>query len=382
MKKHPFSVTAQRTGKRVQLNLSGYIYPDSDRASSTAVSDALDGISTEDVLEVHIRNLYGGSVPEGLTIFHDLAKFTPDIVIDGVAASMGAVIAMAGPVRKMSKHSRLMLHRVSVGAMGDPDQVHAVADQAKKWEDDICEIIANAINADEKDVREKYLVTGKDQWLSADEAKKAGFVDEVVKGSMRKRVQTSDLEEKNPEDILAAFDAAFTADADNQRTTNPMMKLFGKKASALEALKGVKAEDLTPEQLTAATKEISAQNIEAFLVPVTDDVKDASELQAALDTLEANLATAQDNLDKATKNAAENEKKYKQALVQVESLKAQLKKMGEEVPDNGQADTPPAGEDRQTQGDDTPQNKEAKKLKEEVASLPHNQLAKRLLGQE
>lgn len=381
MKKHAFTCTAQRTGKKVRLNLSGYINTDAERVSSSAVSEALDEMEEGDVLEVHIRNLYGGSVPEGLTIYHDIAQYTPDIVIDGVAASMGAVIAMAGPVRKMSKHSRLMMHRVSIGAYGDPDQVKERAKQAEAWENELCEILAAAIDSTPEDIREKYMVTGKDKWLSAEEAKKAGFVQEVVTGSMRKLVSTNELENKEPEDILAAFDAAFAAPT-NERTTNPIMKLFGKKASAIEALKGVKAEDLTPEQLTAATDEMSGLDIKAYLVPVTDEVKNASELQAHLDTLEANLATTQDDLTKATNRATELEKKHKQALVQVEKYKAELKKLGQEVPDNGQTDTPVEGKDTPIGGDESPVTAEQKKMKEEVASLPHNQLAKRLLSQE
>jgi ATP-dependent protease ClpP protease subunit len=380
---HKFSVTAQRTGKKVRLNLSGYINTDSERVSSAAVNDALDQLEAGDLLEVHIRNLYGGSVPEGLTIFHDIAQYTPDMVIDGVAASMGAVIALAGPVRKMSKHSRLMLHRVSIGASGDPDQVKERANQAQKWEDELTGIIANAIGGTPEDVRAKYMVTGKDHWLSADEAKKAGFVHEVISGSMRKLISTSELENKNAEEILNAFDAAQAPEPRNERTTNPIMKLFGgKKSSAMEALKDVKAEDLTPEQLTAATDEIGALGIKAYLVPVTDEVKNASELQAAMDTMEANLATAQDNLKKATTNAADLDKKHKQALVQITTLKAELKKLGREVPDNGQADTPPEGKDAEAPGDESPVNAEKKKLQSAVETLPHNQMAKRLIGQE
>jgi ATP-dependent protease ClpP protease subunit len=368
VKKHTFNATAARTGKTVRLNLSGYINTDSERVSSAAVNDALDQVEDGDTLEVHIRNLYGGSVPEGLTIFHDLAQYTPDVVIDGVAASMGAVIAMAGPVRKMSKHSRLMLHRVSIGASGDPDQVKERADQAQKWEDELVDILATATGNNPEDVRTKYMVTGKDHWLSADEAKRAGFVHEVVAGSMRKLISTSELENKEPEDILNTFDDALAPEAHNERTTDPIMKLFGKKASAIEVLKGVNAEDLTPEQLTAATKEINAAGVNTFLVPVTAEVKNASELQAHLDTLEANMAS--------------EKKRATDAEAEVAKLKAQVKTLSAKGGDTETPDTPPEGADTKAPGDETPQEKEAKAMKAAVADLPHNQLAKRLIGQE
>lgn len=378
VEKHTFNVTAQRTGRTVRLNLSGYINTNDERVSSSSVSDALDELQDGDTLEVHIRNLYGGSVPEGLTIYHDLVALNPDVIIDGVAASMGAVIAMAGKTTTMSKHSRLMLHRVSLGASGDPDQITEKVTQAKAWEDEIVDIFAARTKQNPAAVRTAYMVTGKDKFLTADESMKAGFVDKVVGGSLRRSVSASALEgAHDPEEILDIFNALIpeTPPPTTEPNNSILMKLFGKKANAIEALKGVTADEFTPEQLTAATTELNASGVSAFFVPVTAEVKNASELQAHLDTMENTMATEKKRADTAVTEVT----KLKAQMV---TLAAQVKKLSATGGDTETPDTPSEGSDTPPPADETPQAKETKVLKAEVANLPHNQLAHRLIGQQ
>jgi ATP-dependent protease ClpP protease subunit len=307
VKKHTFNITAQRAGKTLRLVLSGYIYPGAERTSSASVCDALNEMEEGDELEVHIRNLYGGSVVEGLTIYHDLKALKPVMKIDGVAASMGAIIPLAGKRIEISRHSKMMLHRVSAGAYGDPDQMEEQVKQAREWETELVGIIAERTGMKEEEVRKTYMNTGKDIWLTAEQAKKAKLADEVVKGSLLRSVPEKDLEKaKEPEDILEAFAAVLSTEeeeTENQPSNNFIMKFFGKKSSAIEALKGMKAEDFTPEQINAATAEITSNGINAFLVPITAEVKNATELQAMIDNLTNRASTAEGKVAKAEADA-------------------------------------------------------------------------------
>jgi ClpP class serine protease len=118
-----------------------------------------------------------------------------------------------------------------------------------------------------------------------------------------------------------------------KRTTTTTMGLFGKKnTSAIEALKGVKAEELTPELLNAASAELATMGVNAFLVPVSEKAKTASELDAAMDALELRATGAEGkvkNAEEAAATAQQNEETAKAAATTAQEALAKLK--GERV---------------------------------------------------
>lgn len=85
-----------------------------------------------------------------------------------------------------------------------------------------------------------------------------------------------------------------------QTSTTMKFKLFGKSTSALEAVAGKKADELTPELLGAADAELQAEGAQVFTVPVSESIKNASELMAAVDALEEAAKTATTNETNAT----------------------------------------------------------------------------------
>src|SRR3989304_3644893 len=84
-------------------------------------------------LTVHI-NSGGGEVFDGLAIYNYLKSSSGRtvVIIDGLAASMASVIAMAGDEIRMSDNSFLMIHNPSGGAMGDSRQMKKTADVLDK----------------------------------------------------------------------------------------------------------------------------------------------------------------------------------------------------------------------------------------------------------
>lgn len=134
--------------------------------------------------EVKVRiNSVGGSVMDGFSIFSAIynANQKGDIVvntyIDGVAASIAGVIAMAGKNVYMKDYARLMLHGVS---MVDHDGKEVAVNENDKaamsaFTDMIKTVFKNKTGAPESQI-EDLLKNGKDNWFNASEAAAAGFL--------------------------------------------------------------------------------------------------------------------------------------------------------------------------------------------------------------
>lgn len=125
-------------------------------------------------------NSVGGEVSAGIAIFNAIraARANVTIYIDCMAASTASFIAGCGRKVKMGRYARIMLHRPTGGVYGNADELKDYIDQLQKIEDTLCDIYSNRTGMSVEDIRSKYM-DGKDHWLSADEALKLGFVDEI-----------------------------------------------------------------------------------------------------------------------------------------------------------------------------------------------------------
>lgn len=329
MNKRPFTLEMKRAGKTVRLTMSGFIERWNNN-SAQAVADKLTAVGKDDKLEVMLRNLYGGSVQEGLLIYHDLQALKPTMLLDGVAASMGAIIFQAGETRIASKHSRLMLHRVSGMADGDPEQIAETAKQMLAYENDLVNILVERTGLSEKDVRAKYMQTGKDVWLDADAALKAKLCDKVQAGSLRAPVPDEQLQdEPDPVGILERFEAAMRAPEPAPRTepTNITKIMKFNLKGALAALVNRKAKDITAADATAASKELQEQGINAVLVPPTAKYKNTSELLNHLQGLEKRADRMKNNWDLRKAKYAKLEAKLETVQAERDSVQAELDKL-------------------------------------------------------
>jgi len=126
-------------------------------------------------------NSPGGSVYAGLGIYDTMQYISPDIatICTGMAASMGAVLLCAGTTGKRSalKHSRVMIHQPMGGAQGQASDIEITAREILKLRKELYSIIAehsgNTFKKVEKD-------SDRDYWMTADEAKDYGMIDEVL----------------------------------------------------------------------------------------------------------------------------------------------------------------------------------------------------------
>ncbi|MBV8414816.1 MAG: ATP-dependent Clp protease proteolytic subunit [Verrucomicrobia bacterium] len=131
-------------------------------------------------------NLYinspGGSVTAGLAIYDTMQFVTCDVATYcvGIAASMAAVLLTAGTKGKRYAlpNSDVMLHQVSGGAQGPASDVERTVEYMFKLKKRLIGIIAHHTGKAEAQIQQD---SDRDYWITAQQAKDYGLVDEVVK---------------------------------------------------------------------------------------------------------------------------------------------------------------------------------------------------------
>ena len=126
---------------------------------------------------------YGGDAGEGLAIHDILARYQGQktIIIDGVAASAGSMVAMAGDRVIMPDNSLLMIHNCWSMAAGDADSLRTSANLLDTYSASYRQTYAKKSGADETQVDEWMAAgSGAGTWFTAEAAVAAGLADEVI----------------------------------------------------------------------------------------------------------------------------------------------------------------------------------------------------------
>ncbi len=126
-------------------------------------------------------NSPGGSVDAGLGIYDTMQVVAPDVatICTGMAASMGAVLLCAGTKGKRSalKHSRVMIHQPMGGAQGQASDMEITLQEILKLKKELYDIIANHSGQPFDKVEHD---SDRDYWMTSEEAKAYGMIDEVL----------------------------------------------------------------------------------------------------------------------------------------------------------------------------------------------------------
>ena len=130
-------------------------------------------------IEVRI-NSQGGDVFSGMAIYNALRQSKSDIkiYIDGVAASIAAIIALCGKPLFMSPYAKLMLHNVSGGTYGNASELRQTAEQMEVLQTNLATMVAERLGMTAEAVVEKYF-DGEDHWISASEALDMKLIDGI-----------------------------------------------------------------------------------------------------------------------------------------------------------------------------------------------------------
>lgn len=129
---------------------------------------------------IHLRiHSPGGEVFDGTAIYHALLRHKGGVTvqIEGLAASMATVIALAGAPVKMAANGFWMIHNPAGGTFGESEEMRKMADLL----DDIRDNIANIYAAKTGKPRDEILaLMAAETWFTAAQAAEAGFVDEIT----------------------------------------------------------------------------------------------------------------------------------------------------------------------------------------------------------
>ena len=194
-----------------------------------AADDALEGVEVE-------INSPGGSVFEGHRIYNSLREMSSRGVpvtttVNGLAASMGSVILLAGDTRQMTKGSRIMIHEASTMAQGDSKSLRKTADMLEGISAEIAGIYAERTGGEKDAIRD---LMHAETWMDAKQAKEAGFVQSIV-GEKQDEAAAFDTKPKGMTGILSKLfpgndDAAkFEAEiAENETLRNELTEAQSK----------------------------------------------------------------------------------------------------------------------------------------------------------
>lgn len=145
----------------------------------------LESVDAKKDIQIYL-NSPGGGVYAGLGIYDTIQYVQPDVatICTGIAASMGAVLLCAGAAGKRSalKHSRVMIHQPLGGASGQASDIEITAREILKLKKELYDIIAHHSKQKFDKVSKD---SDRDYWLTAEEAKKYGMIDEVLTRSVK-----------------------------------------------------------------------------------------------------------------------------------------------------------------------------------------------------
>ncbi len=127
-------------------------------------------------------NSPGGSTTAGFAIFDTMQYIQPDVrtICTGMAASFGAMLLLAGTKGKRFSlpNSEIMIHQPLGGARGQATEIEISAKRILKLRSHINQIIADRTGQPVEKVERD---TERDYFMSAEEAKEYGIIDEIIK---------------------------------------------------------------------------------------------------------------------------------------------------------------------------------------------------------
>jgi ATP-dependent Clp endopeptidase proteolytic subunit ClpP len=151
-------------------------------------------------------NSMGGEVASGLAILTALKSCQANITIyiDGIAASMAAVVALCGKPVKMSQYGQLMLHSVQGGAYGTTEDMQNTIKTMTQLQDSLAQIISDKCGQPKENILKDYF-DGNDHWLTAQQALDLKLVDEIYTTN-----EPMPMYDNNPQQVYQEINNRYT----------------------------------------------------------------------------------------------------------------------------------------------------------------------------
>lgn len=193
IEERPLNVASMDVFSRLMMDRIIFLgEPVDDYVANIVTAQLLFLDSTDRTRDIQMYiNSPGGSVYSGLGIYDTMQFVSPDVstICTGMAASMGAILMCAGVKGKRSalKHSRIMLHQPSGGIGGQATDIEITAREVLKIKKELYEIVAQHTGKDPETVAKD---SDRDFWMSAEESKAYGLIDEVLHTNPKKEMKS------------------------------------------------------------------------------------------------------------------------------------------------------------------------------------------------
>lgn len=232
-------------------------------------SQFVEDLNKIDAKTLHVRiNSPGGSVFEGVAIYNALLRHKARVVVhvDGIAASIASIIAMAGDEIIMGVGATMMIHRPWSIAIGDSGAMRKEAEILDKLEEALVDVYEKRTSQDRSKIKD-WLAA--ETWFTAKEAVDEKFADSLAEAAEEEEDEANACMAKH-------FDLSFFSNA-------PKPKI-----ETVRDLERALREDYGMSR--AAAKAIASRGFNAGSAGPCDEVPkaagdDLKELQAALERL-------------------------------------------------------------------------------------------------
>lgn len=214
-------------------------------ASESWFDDEVTPKQFRDELKQHSGNITvrinspGGDVFAGVAIYNMLNEHDGEVTVkvDGIAASIASLIAMAGDNIVMLPGSMMMVHNPWTFAAGNADDLEQVVESLKKCAESMLPIYVARTGQDESKVKELLKA---ETWMTAEDAVELGFADEAVEAKTSLAEAMAKIE-----DLTSSMKSA---------VMQPVMSIKAKKAEATDVPNATEEPAETPVQPTAVVE--------------------------------------------------------------------------------------------------------------------------------
>jgi len=322
------NIYAKQREDTLQIDISGtiggYNFEQEKMNTSERIKNELSKMGPEGKVEVTINSL-GGYVGDGIAIFELLHSMGDRVTTKmvGHCASAATLVAMGGGKRIMSKYALVLIHRSWCYAEGNAIEIQEQMEKLQKIDDEMLAIYADVSGKSKDEISELMDANeGRGKWLSADEAKEYGLIDEIVDGreaknDLGRRAMALAGYPDMPEGYMVEGEIMLPQLINNDTKMN-IKEQYACLSEVLPQAELDKKENLVLDEEAMAKVDAAIAESKAALESEKEAHKSTSdELEKAKAEIENMKAEAEENkgkLEEAEKKAEEAKALYEQAL--------------------------------------------------------------------
>lgn len=257
-------------------------------------------------MNIHV-NCVGGDVFEGMAIYNVIKKRSAKttVYIEGIAASMGSVIALAADRVIMAENSLFMIHNAWGGATGEARDMMKTAKLLEKISGEIADIYTKKTGMPYDKVKD---MMDEETWLSAEEAYDLGFVDSISDAiKVAAKYDVSKFKNITSEEISSKL----SINQNSKKMTDELKNWFNAKVE--DIIKSVKAERSETE---AKEVVVNVADNDEIVAKLTDFEVKITELNGLIADLEGEKLTLSEEVERL--NALANKAEAKGTEVKTE----------------------------------------------------------------